>query len=184
VPKPEVSNIPLSDPRMVCKYLFEECERRGVRFLFRSSATKVHTEPDTGLTHVDVQPDGQQPPLRLPCRNLVISAGSWSGKVLALLFPDSTIPEPMSKKQSAQTWLRLAGPGKRGNGHVADRVISEQVWLAPAIDGDLHISQPTVDEFYVAGAIKESDQVPRLPDEVCPSQEEVDAMASLASKYI
>lgn len=91
--------------------MYDECKQFGVKFLHNSNALHIHTdENQTRLTHVDIKTEGSSELVRLPCSNLVVSAGSLSDKVFSQLFPHVRYQIPMAQKQPAQNWLRIRNP--------------------------------------------------------------------------
>lgn len=167
------------DPVQFCTLLHEECQRLGVQFLFQSSATRVHVTGETGLSSIDIESSTTKDTVKLPCHNLLISAGSWTDRVFSKLFPDANCRVPMTKQQPAQNWLRFA----KQDSEPKARGVSEQVWFSPAIKEELHISSFLDGELYIAGAFEDCDLVD-LPEDLRPDPNEVTELESLASKYL
>ncbi|KAF2809093.1 FAD dependent oxidoreductase [Mytilinidion resinicola] len=175
------SDAAIVNPRKFCDFLKEECENLGVQLMLNSTATKVHTEPDSlAFSSVDIQTKDDSSTINVPCQNLVISAGSWSDRIFKSLFPSAEFHIPMTERQPAQSWLRRRETDKEKMG-----TDGKQVWLNPALEGqqDLHLSTSGYGVLFAAGSFADSDPPPPLPADVLPSPEEVEELKRLVSKY-
>lgn len=101
----------LSDPPKFCRFLRSQCEALGVEFLTQHKAVAVgiHESRKT-LDSVEIAEVGSPKSVKIPCRSLVISAGSWSAQVFSELFPNARLQLPMAPHQSAANWLRIRNP--------------------------------------------------------------------------
>lgn len=45
---------------------------------------------------------------QIACRNLIISAGSWSSALFSGLFPSADVNIRLAPKQHVRTWLRFS----------------------------------------------------------------------------
>lgn len=121
-------------------------------------------------------------PLSLPCRNLVISAGSWSDKVFAGLFPQAKCKIPMAEKQPAQNWLRIRNPNWKPEDDAKD---CDQVFLAPALaDLDIHFSSFLGGDMYVASGFEDPDPPPPLPESVEMKPADREEMMRTTAEYL
>ncbi|KAK5656645.1 hypothetical protein OQA88_4625 [Cercophora sp. LCS_1] len=139
------------DPPKFCKFLQEECEKLGVEFLTHAETVQVNENADDDELEpsIDLRLQGGET-RRVPCQNLVISAGSWSPKLFSRLFPSVDIGLRLAEKQHVQTWLRFSALGavadldeKEQEGGSTDLKAEacQQVWLSPLDEGDdIHVS--------------------------------------------
>lgn len=104
--------------------------------------------------------------MNIPCKNVVISAGSWSEKVFSTLFPSSRLCIPSTEQQPAQDWVRLKI--KKPRRSEADiKGSCQQIWLsADSEDLDIHMSSFLDGEFYAAGGFIDLSDIPDTPDKV------------------
>ncbi|KAK3944661.1 FAD dependent oxidoreductase [Diplogelasinospora grovesii] len=177
------------DPLRFCSFLHEECTKLGVRFLLNSEPVRVHRADDEsvgGLSAIEIEMHSPDESVRVPCRNLVISAGSWSAKVFSSLFPSAKVEIHMADQQNVQNWLRFSKP-LASSDEASDLGACQQVWLSPLGDNvDLHMSSFEDGDLYAAGAIEQGnmESLPPLPDLVLPSPEEVEKLKGLVSQYV
>jgi glycine/D-amino acid oxidase-like deaminating enzyme len=170
------------DPRKFVQFLLDECQRRGVRFLERSTAIRIYSnEENSRLSHIDVQTSGISDLQRLPCHNLVITAGSWSERVFSHLFPKSRLKIPLAQKQTAQNWLRIHKIPKS----VPQDHVCQQVFLAPATNNtDIHLSNFLSGDIYVGGPFESPDSLPSTPDDVQIEPTDIETLKQTAAEYI
>jgi len=129
---------------------------------------------------------------RVPCQNLIISAGSWSPEVFRRLFPLVDIGLRLAEKQHIQTWLRFSAPAvkdtdtKDSETTNAESEVCHQVWLNPLDEGDnVHVSSFKNGELYAAGALEEVRvEIPPLPQDVHPTPEDVVKLRDLVGHYV
>ncbi|RYO48297.1 hypothetical protein AA0116_g12661 [Alternaria tenuissima] len=78
------------DPARFCLFLFNECKKLGVQFVFNAKAISAEAAP--GSTYFSsVQLEQQDHSLlNISCRSLVLAAGPWSPRVFSTLFPNAT----------------------------------------------------------------------------------------------
>ncbi|KAK6532271.1 hypothetical protein TWF281_006463 [Arthrobotrys megalospora] len=91
------------DPHLLCQFLLEEVMRRGVNVRYPVTPVKVVQSADGQLeglviSNGDGKADGQDEKEEevLPCSHILITAGSWSGRVFEKLFPTSEYRLPIS----------------------------------------------------------------------------------------
>ncbi|EXJ58189.1 hypothetical protein A1O7_05614 [Cladophialophora yegresii CBS 114405] len=89
------------EPRELCEFLLEECQKRGVQVHLSTMATGVLTDDMGALKGLKLrttnagagQPHEQE--TQLQCENVVISAGAWTPRVFSTLFPQSKLRIPI-----------------------------------------------------------------------------------------
>ena len=176
-----------SDTPRFCKFLQDECERLGVHFLVNSTVTRVFADLQEGrLSQVEIETKDTAQPIRLPCRNLVISAGSCSDVVFSHLFPQARYKIPMAKAQPAQNWLRLRRKRETRSGGHDDVDVCQQVWLAPALpdNEDIHFSDDRYGELYGAGEFQYCEPPYDLSESVKLDPQELKVLQILSARYL
>ncbi|KAH0837124.1 hypothetical protein AYO21_04585 [Fonsecaea monophora] len=87
------------EPRELCEFLLDECQKRGVQVHLSTCATGILTDDDDGalrgLVLASTNPDGNTETRDLECRDVLISAGAWTPRVFETLFPQSTLQIPI-----------------------------------------------------------------------------------------
>lgn len=84
------------DPLLLCRFLLDECLKRGVRLHHPASALSVSTDLRGELASIRIA-DGESPTeTDLPCTRIIIAAGVWSGKVFQDLFRHSKLDIPVA----------------------------------------------------------------------------------------
>ncbi len=132
------------------------------------------------LSAVDIRSSNTDETFRVPCRALIISAGSWSTSVLSSLFPSASLKIPMAERQPVQTWLRFSKSTKKHEGDGC-----EQVWLNPLRDNvNIHVSSFRDGELYAAGDIELGDTSPPVPQFVQPSPTDISGLSKLVADYV
>jgi glycine/D-amino acid oxidase-like deaminating enzyme len=176
-----------SDPPRFCSFLQEECEKLGVEFLTSANAVQVAQHAGGETTMIDLRLKGGET-RRLPCQNLIISAGIWTPKLFSQLFPSVDVGLRLAETQHVQTWLRFSAQTVTDTKEHGPKDTEQchQVWLSPLDEGDdLHVSSFANGELYVAGELEQvGDDTPPLPDEVRPTPEDVDKLRDLVARYV
>ncbi|CAK7245273.1 MAG: hypothetical protein STHCBS139747_006848 [Sporothrix thermara] len=73
------------DPALFCQFLLNKARARGVKLHQPARVTFVERDAAGQLASVTVEEAGRQ--ITLPCTRLVITAGAWTPRVFAELFP-------------------------------------------------------------------------------------------------
>ncbi len=125
-------------------------------------------EQEDRLSQVEITAKDVAQRTHLPCRNLVISTGSWSDTVFSQHFPQARLKIPLTKAQPAQNWLRLRRRREAKSGSRDSVDLCEQVWLAPALpdDEDIHFSEDIYGELYGTGEFQSCEPPYNLPENV------------------
>ncbi|CAK7224441.1 hypothetical protein SBRCBS47491_005552 [Sporothrix bragantina] len=74
------------EPAPFCQFLLDSCRARGVKLHQPARVTAVEKDAAGRLSSVTVEEAGK--PTVLPCTRLVITAGAWTPRVFAELFPE------------------------------------------------------------------------------------------------
>ncbi|CAK7222310.1 hypothetical protein SCUCBS95973_004799 [Sporothrix curviconia] len=74
------------EPAQFCQFLLDTCLARGVQLHQPARVTAVETDAAGRMSSVTVEEGGKQ--TRLPCTRLVLTAGAWTPRVFAELFPE------------------------------------------------------------------------------------------------
>lgn len=164
--------------------------------MMRSRVVGLHYTPDSrGLSAVDIERHTDNNnggswiwKRQIPCRSLVISAGAWSADLFWTLFPSARVPIHMAQKQAVQSWIRLGGNpnGKNVSSTTDNRIHSHQVWFNTLKDDfDFHASVLAEGgELFVGGNNQPGEQHPPPPEEIKPSEDEIDELEAIVSGYI
>ena len=84
------------DPLLLCRFLLDECLKRGVRLHHPASAVSVSTDLRGELGSVRIA-DGQSlTETDLPCTRIIIAAGAWSARAFQDLFHHSKLEIPVA----------------------------------------------------------------------------------------
>lgn len=93
------------DPRRLCQFLLDECLALGVQLHHPAQAVAVDQDMRDELACVRIaattskaSSSASSPEVltEIPCSRLIISAGAWSPRVFASLFPESEYTPPIS----------------------------------------------------------------------------------------
>lgn len=85
------------DPLLLCKFLLQECCKRGVKLHHPAKPVSVSTDEKGRLRGVRIaDTNNSATETELPCTRLIITAGSWTGNVFQTLFPRSGVRIPIS----------------------------------------------------------------------------------------
>lgn len=115
------------------------------------------------LRFVDVGEVGSSKSVKIPCRSLVISAGSWSARVFSELFPNARLRLPMVPEQPAANWLCIRNPHR-----IPEKLPScDQVFLNEVVEPiNLDMSSFANGDIHVASGFASPDTLPETPEHV------------------
>lgn len=94
------------DPRLLCRFLLDECLERGVRLHHPARATAVMQDVRDELSSVTIADTASSTETDVPCTRLIITAGAWSPQVFTELFPNSQSKLPVSSLAGHSLVLR------------------------------------------------------------------------------
>ncbi|KAK0656501.1 FAD dependent oxidoreductase [Cercophora newfieldiana] len=83
------------DPLLLCRFLLEECRKRGVKLHHPATVTSVSADLRGELSSVRIVDAGSGAETDLPCTRVIIAAGAWSGRVFRELFRLSDLEIPV-----------------------------------------------------------------------------------------
>ncbi|ROV87808.1 hypothetical protein VSDG_09600 [Cytospora chrysosperma] len=84
------------DPRLLCRFLLDECLQRGVRLHHPAKAIAVMSDLRNELSSITIADTTSSTETDVPCTRLIITAGAWSPQVFSELFPRSQSKLPIS----------------------------------------------------------------------------------------
>ncbi|KAK0718581.1 FAD dependent oxidoreductase-domain-containing protein [Lasiosphaeria miniovina] len=175
-----------ADPPAFCSFLQSDCEHLGVEFPTRAEAVRIGQHAGEEDSTVEFQVAGGE--LRqIACRNLIISAGSWSPALFSRLLPSAGIRLRLAPEQHVQAWLRFsAEDATDSEQRRMDTGACHQVWSSPLDEGDdVHVSWFTNGELHAAGALEwVVGETPPLPKDVQPSPEDVAQLKECVSRHL
>lgn len=83
------------DPLKLCQFLLRECVERGVTLHHPAKPVSVRTDENGELVGIAVVDTKSGSETELVCAKLIITAGSWTGRVFQRLFPKSELKIPI-----------------------------------------------------------------------------------------
>ncbi|KAL2021001.1 hypothetical protein VTK56DRAFT_7775 [Thermocarpiscus australiensis] len=83
------------DPLLLCRFLLQECVKRGVKLHHPARPVSVSTDGKGELAGVRIADTRSSVETELPCARIIITAGSWTGQVFQTLFPKSELQIPI-----------------------------------------------------------------------------------------
>ncbi|KAI4656021.1 hypothetical protein J4E93_000737 [Alternaria ventricosa] len=171
------------DPAQFCRFLYEECKKLGVDFIFNANATSVQATPGSRhLTSIQIkQQDGDS--LNIPCKSLVIAAGPWSPRVFSTLFPHASFQLQMNSTASAGNHFRVRTPGWKPEN---DQKGSEQVFFQSEVPGrqGIDVTSFPGEELYIGGWGATPEELPELAENVHAQPDEVESMKEVLKGYL
>ncbi|KAI4959202.1 hypothetical protein J4E86_002924 [Alternaria arbusti] len=171
------------DPIQFCQFLYQECKKLGVEFIFNANATSVQAAPGAKhFTSIQIkQRDNDS--LKIPCRSLVIAAGPWSPRVYSTLFPHASFRLPMNSTASAGNHFRVRTPKWKPED---DEKGSEQVFFQSDVPGrqGLDITSSPGGELYVGGWGAAPEELPELAEDVHAQLGEIERMMEIVKGYL
>ncbi|KUI69985.1 hypothetical protein VM1G_04864 [Cytospora mali] len=167
------------DPRMLCRFLLDECLQRGVHLHHPAKAIAVMTDVRNELSSVTIADTTSSTETDLPCTRLIITAGAWSPQVFTELFPDSQSQLPVSS---------LAGHSL---------VLKSPRWTQALEEKGCHAVFTTTrsgfapeifsragGDIYIAGLNSPSLPLPKLATERQVSKEAIDEVRKVAARFL
>ncbi|RAR14368.1 fad dependent oxidoreductase [Stemphylium lycopersici] len=164
------------DPRKFATFLLQKCEEYGVSTSFEAEIGSVQLDQQGVVAVVIEDKDGAH---RVDCRNLVVAAGAWSGRVIRKLFPESRFQPRFDESHgSAGNWLIITTPRPSGSEY-CHQVYVEGIAGIPVEISDYHDGR-----LYVGGYLAEAEPLPATPVEVEAQPVPIAEMASIASQFV
>ncbi|KAF2445042.1 FAD/NAD(P)-binding domain-containing protein [Karstenula rhodostoma CBS 690.94] len=146
------------DPRKFVTFLRKKCTSLGVTILLRSEVVGVQMGNE-GVSAIRVR--GPEETYDLQCRSLVISAGSWSERIVENLFPESLFKLNFDKTPLAGgNWLVLKAPRPSGDDYC------HQVYVESITSAPVEISDYRDGRIYVGGYLGDAEPLPATPSDV------------------
>lgn len=84
------------DPLALCRFLLQECLRRGVQLHHPATAISIAKDIRDELSSVCIADTGSSTEVDVPCTRVIIAAGAWSGQVFKTLFRHSRREIPVA----------------------------------------------------------------------------------------
>ncbi|OAP60158.1 hypothetical protein AYL99_05160 [Fonsecaea erecta] len=83
------------EPRELCEFLLDECQKRGVQVHLSTTAIGILTDANGALRGLELQSTSSSSNTELECNDILISAGAWTPRVFQTLFPSSKLHIPV-----------------------------------------------------------------------------------------
>jgi glycine/D-amino acid oxidase-like deaminating enzyme len=169
---------------MLCQFLLDQCRSRNVRVHHPVTVTGVvsYAQDDTVTGLTIRSPDGSE--RMIPCDALLLTAGVWTPRVFAALFPKATISLPISHFSGhsivlrSPYWTATEPPGHPITGCHAIFTTDSDANISPGIfsraGGDI----------YLAGLNTTSIPVPERASEVQPEPASIEVLTRVACKLL
>ncbi|ROV98703.1 hypothetical protein VMCG_06825 [Cytospora schulzeri] len=169
------------DPRLLCRFLLDECLGRGVRLHHPARAVAVMSDVRDELSSVTIADTTSSTETDVPCTRLIITAGAWSPQVFTGLFPRSRSKLPVSSLAGHSLVLR----SPRWN----DQALEEgkgchAVFTTTRSGFAPEIFSRVGGEIYVAGLNSASLPLPALATERQISGEAIEEVRRVAAKLL
>lgn len=94
------------DPLLLCRFLMESCQSRGVQLHQPAKAISIIRSPSGALSSITILDTSTQEQTTLPCTRLVLAAGAWTPEVHRTLFPKSKMGLPITSLAGHSLILR------------------------------------------------------------------------------
>jgi len=169
-----------SNPLQFGGFLLKQCEAMGVKVLRNATVTKVHTKHQDEKSIIGVTVLEGSRSRSLPCDSLIISAGPWSERVLAGLFPKARVRIPLNVTTAGNHILVKTPRWKATD----DEKGCDQVYMADILGHSLDISSFLGGTLYVGGYGADPEELPKLSTQVQAQPNAIAAMTDLSHKAL
>ncbi|KAJ4406123.1 hypothetical protein N0V91_004795 [Didymella pomorum] len=164
------------DPKRFCGWLKESVEGRGVRILNPAAATEVLRDAQGVLSGVRVVGSQDQQTHELPCTRLLITAGAWSPRVFATLFPTAQTRIPVSSLAGHSLLVR----NPFFNPQELDKEVCHAVFATDTLGFSPEWFARIGGELYLAGLNSTSIPLPDVATDVVASEKAIEQLKSCA----
>jgi glycine/D-amino acid oxidase-like deaminating enzyme len=167
------------EPRRLCEFLLEECEKRGVKIYLSTKATQIVPNTDGKTSKLKLESTaGSTESQVVECSNIVLAAGCWTPRVFATLFPQSRISIEIDSLAGHSLLYRTSRYAKpfvniaEGDGskiHGKDKYISYSIYCPPtkhwsfSAEAYARLNQNFEPEIWIGGLNHDSKELP-LPE--------------------
>ncbi|KAL1310834.1 hypothetical protein AAFC00_001070 [Neodothiora populina] len=175
----EAGSTAVVDPLKLCQFLLSECTNRGVNVHYPYSATTLEANESGEITGLALHSSAKGN-LHLPCTKLVVSAGSWSPRVFATLFPESLTKIPISSLAGHSVVVRSPRWTKEHESHGSHAVFTTDSDddLSPEI-----FSRPG-EEIWCGGLNHAELPLPERPTDFAPDDASIERLLVASRKLV
>ena len=121
--------------------------------------------------------------LLVPCRAVVIAAGSWSDRVFARLFPEAKIKLPLKATDTAGNHFRVKIPGWKPGDKKEESVQVYYTNVRPN-GSKFDVTSFTNGDLYIGGWGAVPEVIPELATSIHIQQSEIEGMIAATKKYV
>ncbi|KAK3363614.1 FAD dependent oxidoreductase [Lasiosphaeria hispida] len=164
------------DPLRLCRFLLQECLRRGVRLHHPAEVLSASVDLRSELASVRIADTKTGTETDLPCTRVVIAAGAWSGKVFKELFPYAKGGIPIGSLAGHSIVVR--SPRWRGDEGCHAVYTTHGDAFSPEVYARLG------GDIYIAGLNSTDIPLPSLPGQATVLPEAIAKLTSVARKLL
>lgn len=172
------------NPLELCQFLLGQCRSRNVHVHHPVTVTGVVSSvPDDTVAGLTVRsPDGSE--RTMPCDALLLTAGVWTPRVFATLFPKATISLPISHLSGhsivlrSPYWTAAEPPLRPGTGCHAIFTTDSEANIS------LELFSRAGGDIYLAGLNTTTVPVPEKASEVRPEPSSIGVLIQAARKLL
>jgi glycine/D-amino acid oxidase-like deaminating enzyme len=172
------------NPLELCQFLLDQCRSRNVHVHHPVTVTGVvSSAPDNTVTGLTVRsPDGSE--RTMPCDALLLTAGVWTPRVFATLFPKAAISLPITHLSGHSITLR--SPHWTAIEPQLHRVTGCHAIFTTDSDANisLEIFSRAGGDIYLAGLNTTVIPVQERASEVQPEPASIEVLKRVARKYL
>lgn len=171
------------DPKRFCAFLVERVKELGVKLETSANVTSVQFDDALdGFSSVNIQRSHGSNEA-VPCKAIVLAAGSWSDRVFSRLFPDAKIKIPLNATDTAGNHFRIKIPGWRPRSKVDQSVQIYYTNVTPNGSG-FDVTSFANGDLYVGGWGAVPEEIPELATSIHIQPSEIEGMVAATKKFV
>ncbi|KAI9836098.1 MAG: hypothetical protein M1819_001714 [Sarea resinae] len=167
------------DPLKLSQFLLDECLKRGVQLHQPAEAISVSKDSQGELSSVRIADASAKTETDLPCHRVIITAGAWTHKAFAKLFPTATIKIPVS--QLAGYSIIVKSPRWKEED---EQKGCHAVFATASLGFSPELLSRLGGEIYVAGLNSATIPLPNLPTETVIDPEMIEQLRTTSARLL